>query len=231
MEAKPGPGGLLAAERMPLPKGRDETSGDKWPLVTRTPHWHDGPASGGTSLWGDQPLGGPILEGTSLNSRMPRSPDGHIWKPQTPEVATPGAPPSGCHLLEASSSGRANIWRTNSLGTLRWLLVDLGAPEGSSHLSPGMGGEVLSSRRTWTFKERVKLGAEWSGFKQWEEPHGALWFVPDLDESRIIGGQPCSINRRPFQVAILKRGQILCGGSLIGAQWVLTAAHCRQPRG
>ncbi|XP_071588941.1 kallikrein-14-like [Heliangelus exortis] len=49
------------------------------------------------------------------------------------------------------------------------------------------------------------------------------------DESRIIGGRPCSINQRPFQVALTKRGQILCGGSLIGAQWVLTAAHCRQP--
>ncbi|KFQ96915.1 Kallikrein-14, partial [Nipponia nippon] len=49
------------------------------------------------------------------------------------------------------------------------------------------------------------------------------------DESRIIGGRPCSINQRPFQVALIKRGQILCGGSLIDAQWVLTAAHCRQP--
>uniref|UniRef100_A0A8D0F5Z9 Peptidase S1 domain-containing protein n=1 Tax=Strix occidentalis caurina TaxID=311401 RepID=A0A8D0F5Z9_STROC len=51
------------------------------------------------------------------------------------------------------------------------------------------------------------------------------------DESRIIGGRPCSINQRPFQVALIKRGQILCGGSLIGAQWVLTAAHCRQALG
>ncbi|NWI34803.1 KLK14 protein, partial [Sula dactylatra] len=49
------------------------------------------------------------------------------------------------------------------------------------------------------------------------------------DESRIIGGRPCSINQRPFQVALIKRGQILCGGSLVAAQWVLTAAHCRQP--
>ncbi|NXI64351.1 KLK14 protein, partial [Anseranas semipalmata] len=48
------------------------------------------------------------------------------------------------------------------------------------------------------------------------------------DESRIIGGRPCSINQRPFQVALIKRGQILCGGSLIDAQWVLTAAHCKQ---
>ncbi|NXG42804.1 KLK14 protein, partial [Psilopogon haemacephalus] len=49
------------------------------------------------------------------------------------------------------------------------------------------------------------------------------------DESRIIGGVPCSITSRPFQVAIVKRGQILCGGSLVHPQWVLTAAHCKQP--
>ncbi|XP_074023578.1 kallikrein-14-like [Numenius arquata] len=53
--------------------------------------------------------------------------------------------------------------------------------------------------------------------------------LPEEDESRIIGGRPCSITQRPFQVALIKRGQILCGGSLIDAQWVLTAAHCRQP--
>ncbi|XP_027660939.1 kallikrein-14-like [Falco biarmicus] len=53
--------------------------------------------------------------------------------------------------------------------------------------------------------------------------------LPEEDESRIIGGRPCSINQRPFQVALIKRGQILCGGSLIDAQWVLTAAHCKQP--
>ncbi|XP_009697920.1 PREDICTED: kallikrein-14-like, partial [Cariama cristata] len=53
--------------------------------------------------------------------------------------------------------------------------------------------------------------------------------VPEEDESRIIGGKPCSIGQRPFQVALLKRGQILCGGSLIDAQWVLTAAHCKKP--
>ncbi|KFQ54230.1 Kallikrein-14, partial [Pelecanus crispus] len=49
------------------------------------------------------------------------------------------------------------------------------------------------------------------------------------DESRIIGGRRCSIIQRPFQVALIKRGQILCGGSLVDAEWVLTAAHCRQP--
>ncbi|KAM6032530.1 LOW QUALITY PROTEIN: kallikrein-7-like [Theristicus caerulescens] len=53
--------------------------------------------------------------------------------------------------------------------------------------------------------------------------------LSDQDESRIIGGRPCSIFQRPFQVAIIKKEQILCGGSLVAAQWVLTAAHCKQP--
>uniref|UniRef100_A0A8V0X3X2 Peptidase S1 domain-containing protein n=1 Tax=Gallus gallus TaxID=9031 RepID=A0A8V0X3X2_CHICK len=53
--------------------------------------------------------------------------------------------------------------------------------------------------------------------------------VEETDESRIIGGRPCSITQRPFQVALIKKGQILCGGSLVDAQWVLTAAHCKQP--
>uniref|UniRef100_A0A8C3KMM0 Peptidase S1 domain-containing protein n=1 Tax=Calidris pygmaea TaxID=425635 RepID=A0A8C3KMM0_9CHAR len=58
---------------------------------------------------------------------------------------------------------------------------------------------------------------------------GRGWDLPGGTDSRIIGGRPCSITQRPFQVALTKRGQILCGGSLIDAQWVLTAAHCRQP--
>ncbi|XP_032920534.1 kallikrein-14-like [Catharus ustulatus] len=53
--------------------------------------------------------------------------------------------------------------------------------------------------------------------------------VPEEDEPRIIGGRPCSVAQRPFQVARTKRGQILCGGSLVGARWVLTVEACRQP--
>ncbi|XP_053908631.1 kallikrein-14-like [Cuculus canorus] len=51
----------------------------------------------------------------------------------------------------------------------------------------------------------------------------------EVDESRIIGGRPCSITQRPFQVALLKGGHILCGGSLVSPSYVLTAAHCRRP--
>jgi secreted trypsin-like serine protease len=52
--------------------------------------------------------------------------------------------------------------------------------------------------------------------------------------TRIIGGEPAQEDAWPWQVMILtnvttKNGNkepVMCGGSLIGAQWVLTAAHC-----
>ncbi|XP_074423533.1 kallikrein-14-like [Larus michahellis] len=69
----------------------------------------------------------------------------------------------------------------------------------------------------------------WGGWLRSRDLWGSCLPVPEEDESRIIGGRPCSITQRPFQVALTKRGQILCGGSLVDAQWVLTAAHCRQP--
>ncbi|XP_019367765.1 PREDICTED: transmembrane protease serine 13 [Gavialis gangeticus] len=44
--------------------------------------------------------------------------------------------------------------------------------------------------------------------------------------SRIIGGTEAPVNRWPWQ-ASLQYGPIhICGGTIIDAQWVLTAAHC-----
>ena len=46
------------------------------------------------------------------------------------------------------------------------------------------------------------------------------------DGSRIMGGTAVRQQDFPWQVALYAEGSFICGGSLIAAGWVLTAAHC-----
>lgn len=46
-------------------------------------------------------------------------------------------------------------------------------------------------------------------------------------EARVVGGDDAEANEWCWQVALINSlNQYLCGGALIGTQWVLTAAHC-----
>lgn len=46
-------------------------------------------------------------------------------------------------------------------------------------------------------------------------------------ESKIVGGADSEIGLTPWQVAVMDtRNSQYCGGSIINAQWVLTAGHC-----
>ncbi|XP_057305177.1 chymotrypsinogen B-like [Hydractinia symbiolongicarpus] len=48
-------------------------------------------------------------------------------------------------------------------------------------------------------------------------------FIP---KSRVIAGQDAVPGAWPWQVALHASGRFMCGGSLVAANWIVTAAHC-----
>ncbi|XP_031328283.1 trypsin alpha-like [Photinus pyralis] len=48
---------------------------------------------------------------------------------------------------------------------------------------------------------------------------------PRLD-GRIVGGKPVKIEEYPYQISLQSHGSHVCGGSIIGPNKILTAAHC-----
>ncbi|XP_050304857.1 kallikrein 1-related peptidase b9-like [Anthonomus grandis grandis] len=46
-------------------------------------------------------------------------------------------------------------------------------------------------------------------------------------DNRIVNGQKVqSIEQYPYQVALFKKNELICGGSILSQKYILTAAHC-----
>ncbi|MCB0123935.1 MAG: serine protease, partial [Caldilineaceae bacterium] len=58
-----------------------------------------------------------------------------------------------------------------------------------------------------------------------DQPPTTLTPTLDPREIDIVGGQPASPGEWPWQ-AMVRPGGYLCGGTLVAANWVVTAAHC-----
>nr|AID60349.1 trypsin-15 [Nilaparvata lugens] len=72
----------------------------------------------------------------------------------------------------------------------------------------------------------VSWGA--SGCKVGSYPNEIAEKIPQLDDSpqRIINGKPVVAGEIKYQIALLRGGRFICGGSIIRQNAVLTAAHC-----
>ncbi|XP_055923221.1 trypsin-like [Eupeodes corollae] len=53
-------------------------------------------------------------------------------------------------------------------------------------------------------------------------------YNPNDFGGRIVGGEPTTIEKFPYQVSLQKGGSHFCGGSLYSPDIIITAAHCLQ---
>ncbi|XP_076987150.1 kallikrein-8-like isoform X2 [Tamandua tetradactyla] len=47
-------------------------------------------------------------------------------------------------------------------------------------------------------------------------------------EPKVLQGEECEPHSQPWQAGLFQGNRLLCGGVLLGANWVVTAAHCRK---
>lgn len=85
----------------------------------------------------------------------------------------------------------------------------------SSYISVGGSGPLENSATNMNHTNRTDNG------------HGYSESTLADEHARIVGGMLCELGQCPWQVLIRTiRGVDFCGGSLISARWVLSAAHC-----
>ncbi|XP_040204806.1 coagulation factor VII-like [Rana temporaria] len=85
----------------------------------------------------------------------------------------------------------------------------------SSYISVGGYGPLENSATNMNHTNRTDSG------------HGYSESSLADEHARIVGGMLCELGQCPWQVLVRTiRGVDFCGGSLISARWVLSAAHC-----
>ncbi|XP_014387429.1 PREDICTED: coagulation factor VII isoform X1 [Myotis brandtii] len=89
---------------------------------------------------------------------------------------------------------------------------------------------VEAKRSCWCHEGYTLQADEVSCAPTVEYPCGKIPVLEKRNDSqphgRIVGGKVCPKGECPWQVALILKGELQCGGTLINTTWVVSAAHC-----
>ena len=88
-----------------------------------------------------------------------------------------------------------------------------------------MRGAFLILAALFAIGQAARINDEKCGHRPLHNPND-----PPIDDplARVVGGNQTKTGDMPWQIALLRNGAFICGGSLIDDRTVLCAAHCTQ---